>query len=135
MENEGVLCTDCRKYAGCKEVCVFIEQELLELDSRDYYIPEINDNAIVIDYKTILNEIAQGQQWKRRVTIENIRTITDIRLRAVAAMLYGGLSAKQISKMLNISLSTLYRIIRNNDQPCICCMFAELELPGIISGK
>ncbi|MEO5361872.1 MAG: helix-turn-helix domain-containing protein [Nitrospirota bacterium] len=134
MTSKRLLCTDCRKYTGCKELCVHVEQELLALDSADYYI-EFNDSIITTDYKIILAEIAEGQQWKRRVTIENIRTIKDIRLRAITVMLFSGMPVKQISKILNISISTLYRIIRNNGQPCICCMMAELELPAIISGK
>ncbi|MBF0487882.1 MAG: hypothetical protein HQK98_06950 [Nitrospirae bacterium] len=133
MNSELLLCTDCRKYAGCKEVCVYVEQGLPALDSKDCCLPELNDRAITIDYKKIISEIAEGQQWRRRINIDNIRTIRNTRLRAIAAMLFGGISVKEISALLNISASQIYRIACKDGQQRICIMLVELELPALIT--
>ncbi|MBF0554127.1 MAG: hypothetical protein HQK96_06145 [Nitrospirae bacterium] len=132
MNSELLLCTDCRKYAGCKEVCVYVEQGLPALDSKDFCLSELNDRTIIQDYKKIITEIAEGQQWRRRINIDNIRTIKNIRLRAIAGMLYGEISVRQISELLNISASQIYRIACKDSQQRICFMLVELELPALI---
>lgn len=125
-------CTQCRKYAGCKEACIWLEYDLLSLDSNDYCLYGLPPEALKIDYKAVLNEMAESGQWRSRINIENIWLIKDIKQRAIAVMLYGEINVKQISEILKLSPSQIYRIAGKGKR-CLHILSADLDLPVLVA--
>lgn len=62
------------------------------------------------DYNGVLAQLIDGHNADH---IDNIRALPDIRIRAIAAMLYADISLSDISRLLNADRANLYRHIRN----------------------
>ncbi|MBF0517703.1 MAG: hypothetical protein HQK97_11420 [Nitrospirae bacterium] len=102
-------CMRCKKYIGCDETCVYVER-ILAVKS---YCPEISmdDNVLTRDYKEVLNDLREGKEQLKKVNIGKIRQIKDIRLRAIASMIYSKISIFEIAALLDKSVSQIYRIV------------------------
>ncbi|MBF0556720.1 MAG: helix-turn-helix domain-containing protein [Nitrospirae bacterium] len=103
-------CTKCQKYTTCTETCIYVELELTPLDFIDFRKSEC-ENKIFRDYKEVLIEINEAMKCLTEIDIKKIRTINNVRLRAIAAMTYAGISIKEIAILLQTSLSQIYRIV------------------------
>lgn len=77
------------------------------------YSPEItaDDNVLTADYKEVLNELREGREQLKKVNIGKIRRIKDVRLRAIAGMIYSRVSIFEIAALLDKSVSQIYRIV------------------------
>ncbi|MCG6551592.1 MAG: hypothetical protein L7F77_04640 [Candidatus Magnetominusculus sp. LBB02] len=102
-------CMRCKKYITCEETCVYVDM-LLPVNT---YSPEItaDDNVLTADYKEVLNELREGREQLKKVNIGKIRRIKDVRLRAIAGMIYSRVSIFEIAALLDKSVSQIYRIV------------------------
>ena len=66
------------------------------------------------DYNNVLSQLIDGYNTDH---IDNIRELPDIRIRAIAAMLYADISLSDISRMLHVNRSNLYRNINKMTHP------------------
>jgi hypothetical protein len=102
-------CMRCKKYITCVEACVYVDRIL----SMKSYSPEYvaDDNVLMCDYKEVLNELREGRDVTKKIHIGKIRQIKDVRLRAIAVMIYAKISIFEIAALLDKSVSQIYRIV------------------------
>ncbi|KWT91877.1 hypothetical protein [Candidatus Magnetominusculus xianensis] len=116
VSKKGVTsCMQCKKYISCNETCVHVDRILPSIP----YSPEItmNDNVLTHDYKEVLNALREGKEQIKKVNIGKIRQIKDVRLRAIALMIYGKISIFEIAALLDKSVSQIYRIVNRGQSP------------------
>ncbi|MBF0487822.1 MAG: hypothetical protein HQK98_06645 [Nitrospirae bacterium] len=104
-----VSCMRCKKYISCNETCVYVDRIL----SANSHAKEIltSDNVQMRDYKEVLNELREVRDMSKKINIGKIRQIKDVRLRAIALMIYGKISIFEIAALLDKSVSQIYRIV------------------------
>jgi hypothetical protein len=107
----GRPCTLCRHYATCAEPCVYVDRIAGGLDDDEDRHVDLNEERMPQRYREVIDELRQGVSGRRKVDIGRIRGIEDIRLRAVAAMIYARLNMKDIARVLEKSESQIYRLI------------------------
>ena len=84
-------------------------------------IAENYDGFISKDYKEVLNEIGENREQERRRRETEILelpyfTVTELRIKAVAALLYFNIPAMSIMNVLKIARRTFYRMIQKNGE-------------------
>ncbi len=103
------ICQQCTDKAHCSSLCNGIDilangnvkcSEILLSDPYD-------DHHSNTDYNQILAEIQSGKP----ITIEEIRTIEDMRVRMIATALHAQIPVKDIAELLNLSKRHIYRLI------------------------
>jgi hypothetical protein len=104
-------CTLCKHYVKCDEPCVYVDRIVGCLDDDEDRHSEFDEETIPQDYMEVINELRQGIAGRRKVDIGRIRAIEDIRIRAVAAMIYARLQMKDIARVMEKSESHIYRMI------------------------
>ncbi|MBF0319057.1 MAG: hypothetical protein HQL01_04550 [Nitrospirae bacterium] len=102
-------CMRCKKYMTCNETCVYVDR-ILSLKSYSQEC-QMDDTVQMCDYKDVLNELREGKEVSRKIHIGKIRQIKDIRLRAIALLIYGKISIFEIAALLDKSVSQIYRIV------------------------
>lgn len=111
--NKALLCKNCAHYETCEKPCIYVDNIAYDGTKKDEFSFCFDDNRITADYKEILEEIKKGaEKRKRNINIESIRNIKDMRLRAIATMIYAKISIMDIANLLNRSESQIYRIIK-----------------------
>lgn len=60
------------------------------------------------DYKTVLADALRARTGR----IEDIRQIGDVRIRAIAALAYAGLSTAQIAGVMGVSRQSVWRLVK-----------------------
>jgi len=105
-------CTLCRHYATCAEPCVYVDRIAGGLEDDEDRHVEFNEERVPQHYMEVINDLRQGFSCgRRKVDIGRIRAIEDIRVRAVAAMIYARLQMKDIARVMEKSESQVYRMI------------------------
>ncbi|MBF0456892.1 MAG: hypothetical protein HQK99_03250 [Nitrospirae bacterium] len=102
-------CMRCKKYISCNETCVYVDM-LLPVIPNSPEVP-VDGNVLTRDYKEVLNDLREGKEMFKKIHIGKIRQIKDIRLRAIASMIYGKISIFEIAALLDKSVSQIYRIV------------------------
>ncbi|MCI4626568.1 MAG: helix-turn-helix domain-containing protein [Candidatus Magnetoovum sp. WYHC-5] len=113
MKQEGIECKKCKKYNTCDTTCIYVDN-VVDDNKGDYALSlEYNDERLTEDYKDVLNDLRAGlEKRQREINIEHIKQIRDLRLRAIATMIYAGIPVVDIATLLNKSESQIYRIIK-----------------------
>ena len=112
----------CKKFKDCANVCEVIDtiagkgkniQELLPPPD----IASINNldhskhPPVSKGYKEVLQANIEARRDYIPTTIKEIRSLNDIRLRAIAAMAYSNISIQDIAHLLNYSTNHVYKIV------------------------
>ncbi|MBF0553034.1 MAG: hypothetical protein HQK96_00585 [Nitrospirae bacterium] len=108
----AVSCMRCKKYISCNETCVYVDR-ILPVNSHTKEILTSDDNVLMRDYKEVLNELREVREMNKKINIGKIRQIKDIRLRAIASMIYSKISIFEIAALLDKSVSQIYRIVNS----------------------
>jgi hypothetical protein len=104
-------CTLCRHYASRAEPCVYVDRIAGGLEDDENNV-EFNEEHVPKRYMEAINDLRQGFSCgRRKVDIGRIRAIEDIRIRAIAAMIYARLQMKDIARVMEKSESQVYRMI------------------------
>ena len=111
-----LTCKDCPKFKGCNKLCIFMDKLAGSGRSTKELLPppEPPDNGF--DYKDILLEIQVARSARRRRNIADIRELSNMRLKAITALLYAGFSVSDIPyivELLDIKERRLYQIIED----------------------
>ncbi|MBF0317708.1 MAG: helix-turn-helix domain-containing protein [Nitrospirae bacterium] len=105
-------CHRCRNYIRCKEACIYVEEILRAEESPFEATLQYEDSRLTKDYNEVLTEIREALIGRSKINIAKIRRLPDLKLRAIAVMLYAGLPVAEIADLLQKSTSQVYRYIR-----------------------
>ncbi|MBF0537063.1 MAG: helix-turn-helix domain-containing protein [Nitrospirae bacterium] len=108
----GRSCRRCRNYIRCKEACVYVEEILRRQELPFETNLQYEDARLTRDYNEVLVEIREAAMGRNRINIGKIRQIRDIKLRAIAVMLYARLPVVEIADLLQKSKSQVYRYLQ-----------------------
>ena len=103
-------CVQCQKYFTCDVPCVYVEEQLDPVGSKDKIV-KYDDGIYTESYN---NQISEGLEQKQRheITLEAIKGIGDRRLRVVASLIYCGFRVIEIAEIVRLSESQVYRIVK-----------------------
>ncbi|MBF0568281.1 MAG: helix-turn-helix domain-containing protein [Nitrospirae bacterium] len=106
-----LTCQQCEKHTTCTEMCIYVEKKLSHVSNE---IPSLghDEKAIIADYKDVLTELRAGKESRLKINIDKIRKIKDLRLRALALLIYGKITIADIARFFGKSPSQIYRIIK-----------------------
>ena len=113
----------CKKYDTCQESCDIIDSQSKDKGLKELLPPpditSVNklDTAtlppVSIGYKEVLQANIEARRNYIPTTIKEIRSLNDIRLRAIAAMAYSNISIQDIAHLLNYSKNHIYKLVNN----------------------
>ena len=125
----NLTCSDCPKHKWCKTPCVFVDKLAgKDKSCRECLPPPDNHLACSecpeskqgcmgqceeTDYNKKLIAVKDARDSLKPKTIADVRGLADLRLRAVAAMLYADISTAEIALILDISRRRVYQIIND----------------------
>jgi hypothetical protein len=105
-------CQECANVKECKKPCYYTEA-IIKNEERHYATEntlnwlDLNEyKADILDYKAVLTELSRGRLG--HIQIEDIRAIKNYRTRAIATMLFAGLSGYEIMNLLGCTRHQLY---------------------------
>lgn len=106
------VCAGCNNIANCPKPCPPVQwidgnQSRREPLLRDMAVDNDRTPVAARDYNRVIADVLRA----RRGRIEDIRAIDNIRIRAIAALAYAGISQHQIARLLHVSGKTLRRLI------------------------
>lgn len=100
-------CEGCAHFSDCRVPCKYIEQLAGKtVPLREKLLDVDVDVILAGDYKAVLSEWKNGSD-----AAEVLRSIPDMRTRAVVAMLFAGLRENSIAAMLGVSTRSIYRLV------------------------
>ncbi|MBF0487554.1 MAG: hypothetical protein HQK98_05275 [Nitrospirae bacterium] len=78
-------------------MCIYVEKRLSHVSNG---IPQLghDEKAIIADYKDVLTELKAGKESRVKINIDKIRKIKDLRLRALALLIYGKITIAEIAR-------------------------------------
>ncbi|MES0337758.1 MAG: hypothetical protein SFH39_15555 [Candidatus Magnetobacterium sp. LHC-1] len=105
-------CHRCRNYIRCNEACIYVEEILKREESSFEATLQYEDERLTKDYNEVLVEIREALVGHNKINISKIRQIKDIKLRAIAVMLYARVPVVEIAELFRKSRSQIYRYIQ-----------------------
>ncbi|KJU82864.1 hypothetical protein MBAV_004945 [Candidatus Magnetobacterium bavaricum] len=105
-------CHKCRNYIKCKEACIYVEEILHRQELPFEATLQYEDSRLTKDYNEVLVEIREALIGRSKINISKIRQLKDVKLRAIAVMLYARLPVADIADLLQKSKSQVYRYIQ-----------------------
>lgn len=110
-------CVGCNNSKTCFKPCLYLDiiRKLTGMKNKgrmESLAPPdtTDDRAHREDYKEIILDQQKNKLLAINTTIKEIRNLGDINLRAVAAMLYAGLTIQEISFIMDKSERTIKRL-------------------------
>lgn len=110
-------CVGCANIDKCFHPCLYLQtvREITNYTNKPLYEmlapPDIQDDRIhTRDYKELLVNNQQARQQIKNINISEIREIYDLRLRAIAAMLYADISQQDIARLLKVTVRRIRQI-------------------------
>lgn len=117
--TDSADCRKCRKYQDCSSPCIWVELEIngkvprrepLASPQRLQYLPQG-------DYNAALHEGMRSIEQSDLESLESIRNIngnlpTLLRVKAIRAMILGGLSHRQIATVMHLDRSRISHIVK-----------------------
>ena len=119
-------CTLCKNNKFCAYIhpyigfyCPGMESVIDNKSSRkEPLVADLYDGEpLTEDYKDVLNRLSSGKHFTKTHNYHNILqmpivTLDDIRIKAISAMLFFELPATKIIKLLRLTKSNFYRIVK-----------------------
>lgn len=110
MRRKRVGCAPCRRRDTCTRPCPEIEDELPQ--DRPFETLPLFDGAALQDYKTVLNEVTDRKRAEHQRNQRLLRRFEDLRTRGILAMLDSGIRVSDISLLLRLDESTIYKLLK-----------------------
>lgn len=108
-QGHDELCQACQNKGQCEFICLPMKWIDGNIERREKLLNDDHiDESMMENYNETLHERIRAKQLDR---MEEIRTIKDIKIRAVAALLSAEISITDISKLFQNNRSSVYKIL------------------------